>query len=100
MADITVEELKEKLDNKDKFLFIDVREPAEFQEYNLAAELVPLGVFEARLNEFEDQKDVEVVVHCRSGARSASAKAIMLQHGFKNVRNLLGGALAFKEKYG
>jgi len=100
MADITVEELKQKLDNKDNFVFIDVREPAEFQEYNMAAQLVPLGVFEARLNEFEDQKDVEIVIHCRSGGRSATAQAIMQQHGFKNVRNLLGGALAFQEKYG
>jgi len=100
MTDITVEELKEKLDNKEAFVFIDVREPAEFQEYNMNAQLVPLGVFEARLHEFEDQKDIEMVVHCRSGGRSASAKAIMIQHGFKNVRNLLGGALAFQEKYG
>lgn len=97
--DITVEELKQKLDVGEKFIFIDVREEHEYKEFNLNAQLIPLGVLPHRLDEFDDNKNDEIVVHCRSGARSGNAKAIMQQHGFTNVRNLLGGVLDWQEKF-
>ena len=97
--DITVEELKQKLDNKEKFIFIDVREPHEYEEFNLNAKLVPLGNIMQAIEELEEIKDEEIVVHCRSGARSAAAQNLMQQRGFTNVRNLIGGVLAWKEKY-
>ena len=97
--DITVEELKEKLDKKETFIFIDVREPYENQEFNLGAELIPLGNIGNALSEYADHKEDEIVVHCRSGARSAIARDFLQQNGFKNVRNLIGGVLAWRDKY-
>ncbi len=97
--DINIDELKQKLDNKEEFIFIDVREPHEFEEFNLGAELRPLGDIMNVINEYEDQKDKEIVLHCRSGARSGMAKNFMTEAGFQNVRNLEGGVLAWREKF-
>jgi rhodanese-related sulfurtransferase len=99
--DITVQELKKRLDEGDKsFLFIDVRETNEYQAFNLGAELIPLGIIPVRLPDLEAHKNDEIVVHCRSGARSAQAKAFMMANGFTNVRNLEGGVLAWIDNYG
>lgn len=98
--DITVQELKEKLDNKQEFVFIDVREPHEFEEFNLGAKLIPLNKVMESLPDLDQYKSQEVVVHCRSGARSGMAQQIMQQSGFTNVRNLTGGVLAWLEVYG
>ena len=97
--DITVEELKEKLDKKDSFIFIDVREPHEYQEFNLGAELIPLGNIGNALTEYANHKEDEIVIHCRSGKRSGIAMEFLQQNGFTNVRNLIGGVLAWQEKY-
>lgn len=97
--DINIDELKERLDNKEEFIFIDVREPHEYEEFNLGAKLIPLGDIMKVIAEFEDQKDQEIVVHCRSGARSGMAKNLLTEAGFKNVRNLEGGVLAWQEKH-
>lgn len=98
MEDITVEELKVKLDNKEDFVFIDVREQHEYDMFNLNAQLIPLNDLPGRLDEFADFKDKEIVIHCRSGARSGTAKAFMEQAGFSKVRNLLGGVLDWIDK--
>ena len=97
--DINIDELKEKLDNKEEFIFIDVREPHEYEEFNLGAKLIPLGDVMQIISEYENQKEQEIVVHCRSGARSGMAKNLLTEAGFKNVRNLEGGVLAWQEKY-
>jgi len=97
--DINIDELKQKLDNKEEFIFIDVREPHEYEEFNLGAKLCPLGDIMNVINEYEDQKEKEIVVHCRSGARSGMAKNFMTEAGFQNVRNLEGGVLAWQEKF-
>jgi rhodanese-related sulfurtransferase len=99
--DITVTELKKRLDEGDKsFVFIDVREPHEYQAFNLGAELIPLGIIPVRLPDLEAHKNDEIVVHCRSGARSGQAKAFMMANGFTNVRNLEGGVLAWIDSFG
>lgn len=95
--DITVEELKERIDKGEKFNFLDVREEYEFDEQNLGAKLIPLGELPDRLDEIEAWKNEEVVVHCRSGARSGKAKAFLAAQGYANVRNVLGGILAYNE---
>ena len=95
--DITVEELKDRLGKGETFNFLDVREEYEFDEDNLGAKLIPLGELPDRLEEISDWKDQEVVVHCRSGARSGRAKAFMESQGFTNVRNVLGGLLAYNQ---
>ncbi|NQW42490.1 MAG: rhodanese-like domain-containing protein [Bacteroidetes bacterium] len=96
MQDITAEELKLKLDNNEKFHFIDVREQWEFDEYNLGATLIPLGDLQSKIDDLEDWKNEEIIIHCKSGARSGAAKNFMVQNGFTNVRNLIGGALGYK----
>lgn len=98
--DITVEELKTRMDNGTAPLVIDVREPHEYAEFNIGAKLIPLGNLPAHLEELEAYKDQEVVVHCRSGARSANAKSILTMAGFTHVRNMLGGVLDWQTKFG
>ena len=102
MTDINVSELKKRLDTGDKsFIFIDVREPYEYAEFNLGAELIPLStVPDAATGQLADHKNDEIIVHCRSGARSGNAKAFLVQMGFTNVRNLEGGVLAWQREFG
>ncbi|MBK9150522.1 MAG: rhodanese-like domain-containing protein [Saprospiraceae bacterium] len=100
MQDITVEELKEKLDRGDDFVFIDVREPYEYEEFNLGARLIPLGSLLGALNELEPHRHDEIVIHCRSGARSGAAKVTLSQLGYTKVRNLIGGVLDWRQKFG
>ena len=102
MSDISVAELKKRLDTGDKsFIFIDVREPYEYAEFNLGAQLIPLSTIpDAATGELADHKADEIVVHCRSGARSGNAKAFLVQMGFQNVRNLEGGVLAWQRECG
>ena len=97
--DITVTELKEKMDNKEEFVFLDVREPHEFQEFNLGAKLIPLGSFMQAIPDLEEHMEDEIIIHCRSGARSGMAQQLLLAQGFKNVRNVIGGVLAWQEKF-
>jgi rhodanese-related sulfurtransferase len=97
MEDINVAELREKLQNNEDFIFIDVREEWEYEEDNLGAQNIPLGQLPYQLDEFEEFKDKEIVLQCRSGARSGNAKKFMETRGFTKVRNLLGGILAYRE---
>ena len=97
--DITVQELKQKLDAGEHFVFIDVREPHEYEDFNLGAQLIPLGSLVNQMWELEAHKNDEIVVHCRSGARSGTAQAMMQGQGFTNVRNLVGGVMAWKAAY-
>ncbi len=98
-TDITTEELKAKIDNKEEFVFIDVREPHEYEEFNLGAQLIPLGDIPGALNDLEQYKDKEIVIHCRSGARSGNAKQFLVDMGYKNVKNLLGGVVRWQQLY-
>jgi len=101
MKHITVEELRQKLDSGEKITLIDCREPHEYEEANLGGRLIPLGKFQSMdLDEIENLKDEEVVVHCRSGKRSMMACAVLDQMGFHNVANVDGGILAWIDKYG
>ncbi len=78
------------------FLFLDVREPDEWRAAHLAGtRLVPLGELPARIGELSDWKERPVVVHCRSGVRSAQACRILHEHGFADVWNLTGGIQAW-----
>ena len=100
MQDITVSELKKRLDSgAQDFIFIDVREPYEYEEFNLGAKLIPLGtIVNAAATELADDKDAEIIIHCRSGARSGQAKMILTNMGFPNVRNVEGGVLAWQRE--
>jgi rhodanese-related sulfurtransferase len=94
--DITIEELKERMDKGEKLNLIDVREEYEFDEFNIGATLIPLGELPDRLEEIEAWKDQEILIHCRSGARSGRAKDYLISEGYSNVRNVLGGMLAWQ----
>lgn len=99
MKEITVQELKQLKDSNASFQLIDVREEYEFDEANLNGELIPMG--EVMNNVDKISKDKQVVVHCRSGKRSASViQALESQHGFNNLYNLKGGILAYIEEIG
>jgi len=98
--DITVQELRQKLESGEKFVFIDVREPWEYEEFNLGARLMPLGELMNRMWELEDHKNDEIVLYCRSGNRSGMAQSLMQAQGFTNVRNLSGGLLAWQNAFG
>ncbi len=95
---ITVQELKRKRDAGEDFFLLDVREPHEYPIANLGAPLIPVGSVEARIAEIPVAKDAEIVVHCRSGARSQKAAVILRNHGFTNVQNLAGGILEWADK--
>ncbi len=100
MQQITVEQLKEKLDNGDDFLLLDVREPNEYEEYNIDGKLLPLDkVINGDTEDLEEWKDKEIIVHCRSGVRSMNACMALEIQGFSDVKNLMGGVLAWAAKY-
>jgi rhodanese-related sulfurtransferase len=98
--DITVQELRQKLDSGEQFLLLDVREPWEYEEFNIGGKLMPVGSLMNQMWELEEYKDQPVVVHCRSGARSAMAQGLLMANGFTNVRNLKGGMMAWLEAFG
>jgi adenylyltransferase/sulfurtransferase len=95
---ITVDDLKRKRDSSENFFLLDVREPHEYPIANLGAPLIPVGSIEQRLGEIAEHKNDEVIVHCRSGARSQKAAVALKAAGFTNVSNLAGGILAWADK--
>lgn len=94
--EITPLELKAKIDRSDDFVLIDVREPEEFAIGRIpGSKLIPLGALPERLNELSTADDI--VVHCKSGGRSAKAVDFMKQAGFRKVKNLVGGILRWSD---
>ena len=101
MNNITVEELKKRLDAGEELHIVDVREPHENADFNIGGVLIPLGQIQSmQIDEIDDLKDKEVIVYCRSGNRSGQACMFLDAMGFKNTRNLVGGMLAWQEKVG
>jgi adenylyltransferase/sulfurtransferase len=99
LPEITVGELKEKLDAGEEVALLDVREPHEYEVANLEAQgakLIPLGDLPHRLSEL-NQND-EIAIHCKTGGRSAKAVKILQDAGFGNVYNVEGGITAWSEK--
>jgi molybdopterin/thiamine biosynthesis adenylyltransferase/rhodanese-related sulfurtransferase len=95
---ISVKAFKAKLDAKEDIFVLDVREPHEYPIANLGAPLIPVGSLEARVGELAAEKNREIIVHCRSGARSQKAAVILKNAGFTNVTNLTGGILAWADQ--
>ena len=98
MQDISVTELKKRMDAGEKLFIIDVRESHEFEEFNNGAQLIPLSELPDKLAEYEKYKNDEIIVHCRSGMRSNNAKMYMIGEGFTHVRNLIGGMMAWQSE--
>jgi hypothetical protein len=95
---ISVQQLKRKLDAKENVFVLDVREPHEYETVNLGSPLIPVGDIERRAPELADKKNSEIVILCKIGKRSQKAALALKQAGFTNVANLTGGILAWAEK--
>jgi rhodanese-related sulfurtransferase len=101
MQTITVEELHARLEAGEKVNLVDVREPNENAEFNIGGILHPLGrVRDFDVDELEALKGQEVIVYCRSGNRSGQACQMLETMGFTNLKNLTGGMLAWRERFG
>jgi adenylyltransferase/sulfurtransferase len=96
IKDMTVEELKQRLDKGDDLFVLDVREPHEYQICNLGGHLIPLNDLPKRVSELDSSR--EIVVHCKMGGRSAKAVDFLKQAGFTRVHNLAGGITAWAER--
>ena len=96
VKEISTLELENWISNGEDFQIIDVRETSEYEQINIGAHLIPLGEVIARNHEIEREK--KVVIHCRSGARSAKAIRQLEEIGFDNLYNLKGGILAIEQE--
>ncbi len=97
VQEISVRELKQKMDRKEKFTLIDVREPSEYQINQIpGAKLIPLGNIAEHANELDTADDI--IVHCHFGGRSAKAVDLLQKMGFRKVKNLAGGIDAWSQE--
>ena len=96
MKEITVKELKRKLDKQEDFQLIDVREEFEYEVSNLNGENIPLGGLLLEVEKIATDKPV--IIHCRSGARSAAAVMQLEAQGFSKLYNLKGGIVAWAQE--
>ena len=95
IPEITPKEMKARQDRGDDVFILDVREVHEYQICNLNGKLIPLGELPRRVAELDSSK--EMIVHCRSGKRSADAISFLQKAGFKKLWNLKGGFLAWSD---
>jgi adenylyltransferase/sulfurtransferase len=96
VPEITVKDLKGKLDNGEDINVLDVREPHEYEVANIGVKLVPLGELPRRLAEFDQSENF--AIHCKTGGRSAKAVKLLQDAGFQNVYNVKGGITAWSEE--
>jgi adenylyltransferase/sulfurtransferase len=96
VPELTVQELKSRLENGNKVSVLDVREPHEYEVANIGARLIPLNELPERLVELD--RDEPLAVHCKTGGRSARAVKLLRDAGFQNVYNVKGGIDAWSEE--
>ncbi len=97
LPEVTAPEVKKMMDEKKPFVLIDVREPHEYQICSIpGSKLIPLGEVARRMNELNSAD--EIVVHCKSGMRSAKAVELLIQSGFRKIHNLKGGITAWSDQ--
>ena len=100
IAEVTPAELKQRLDQGENITILDVREPFEWEIANLenvGARLIPMGQVAERAGA-ELDPDAEIVVHCRSGSRSARVVKALQEAGYSKVSNLKGGIRAWSDE--
>jgi len=101
MKNITVNDLKARIDAGEKLNLIDVREDIERADFHIGGTHFRLRrIQEMAIEDIEDLKDEEVIIYCRSGNRSQMAGLMLEYMGFKNTVNLTGGMLDWIEKFG
>ena len=92
MENISVSEVKARLEKGEHLHLVDVRQPDENAEFNIGGTLLPLEKIQnLEFDDIEDLKDEEIIFYCRSGNRSAQACLFLEMSGFSNVKNLAGG---------
>lgn len=94
---ITVTDLKDRINRNVPVLLIDVREELEFHTFNIGGENIPLGRLISGTIEFEFNKEQEIIVLCQRGLRSETARRVLVSKGYDNVKNLQGGLLAWRK---
>lgn len=87
--EVSVHEVKTRLDKGEPLFLLDVRQPFEYNLVHLEAKLIPLNDLPNRLLELDRER--EIILYCHSGVRSASATNYLRSNGFKRARNLVGG---------
>lgn len=99
MENISVQEIKERLDAGEKLNLVDVRQPEEIEIFNIGGIEMPLGKIQSMQTEDIDHlKEEEVICYCKSGNRSMMAAMVLEQMGFCHVKNLAGGMDAWKKQ--
>ena len=98
MKSITVSAFKEKIENKEDFQLIDVREPDEHSEFNIGGELIPLNEIVQQVEKIATDKPV--IIYCRKGIRSQIAiQRLQEKFPFTDLINLIGGTEAWKKQF-
>jgi rhodanese-related sulfurtransferase len=96
MQQIDAQSLNSRLQNGESINLLDVREEIEFHTYNIGGKNIPLSKLNEQLSLINVNKSDEIIVICKAGLRSTTAQAILIENGFKNVKNLTGGLLALQ----
>ncbi|MDB5144262.1 MAG: moeZ 2 [Mucilaginibacter sp.] len=97
MTDIKANEVLVRLQNGEHLNLLDVRGEMEYHTFNIGGKNIPLPVLQANLDDLEWNKSDEIIVICKVGLRSTTAKSILELNGYKNIRNLTGGLIAFQK---
>jgi len=96
VAEIQVEELKQRLDAGEELFLLDVRDEHEYETSNIGGYLIPLPELKERVHELDSNQ--EIVAICKMGSRSAKAVQFLNKAGFSKVRNLTGGIHAWSDR--
>ncbi len=98
---IQPEIVKQRMEAGEKLNLLDVRQPEEHTVFNIGGVLLPLGdIVAMQIDAIEDWRSQEVICYCRSGQRSMQAAMMLQSMGFSNVKNLVGGMLAWQSTDG
>ena len=97
MTDIDAREVFARLQNAEHLNLLDVRGEMEYHTFNIGGKNIPLPQLEENIDELEWNKDDEIIVICKVGLRSATARSILELKGYKNIRNLIGGLIAWQK---
>ncbi len=95
MSEISAQELKQRLDNGEKLVLIDIREKLEYHSYNIGGMHIPLAKLSEELELLPEDPSTEIIVVCQKGLRSKTAQTLLMQAGYTNIKNLKGGLSAF-----
>lgn len=94
---ISAAEFSSRNKESNSLVIIDVRENLEFNTFNIGGTNIPLGNIIRDIEELEYRKNEEIVVICQHGLRSETARRVLTQQGYQNVRNLTGGLVAIQK---